>query len=105
MIVKFSHNWNNKLNCKVFTTIRSFSENKLNYYQSAIGKEFSVELNGKHFCRAKLLIVEHMQLDEIPDALKCMDTGLSSHIEAFELFRKFGIESYQRALILTFMRF
>lgn len=40
--IRFSYNWNNKLNCKAFTTIRLHSPER--YF---LGAKFNVYLNGK----------------------------------------------------------
>lgn len=37
--IKFSHNWNNKLRQRIFTTIRSWNEGKEAYYDDAIGHD------------------------------------------------------------------
>ena len=38
MEIKFSHNWNNKLSGKVFTTIRNSNVDKFVWYDRQIGE-------------------------------------------------------------------
>lgn len=99
--IKFSHNWNEKLNQKIFTTIRRFTEKKLEYYERNLQKRFDVMLNDKKYGEARLITVQIIKFGDIPYGLKAVDTG-----EEFpnDIFRKFGIGSETEVLILTFKK-
>ena len=43
--IKFSHNWNNKLDGVIFTTIRRSTPRKNDYYIGCQGEVFDVQLN------------------------------------------------------------
>ncbi len=101
--IKFSHNWNNKLENSIFTTIRSQSSDKEEYYKGLIGDEFEVLLNGKLYCKAVLQCVEGALLGEFTNGLLMSDTGMPI-IDAMELFAKFGLSPSDPALLLTFER-
>ena len=99
--IKFSHNWNGKLNNDYFTTIRSYNERKFEYYGEKVGEVFTVLLEEKECCKAKLMFVEARDIDDICEALLITDTGTTDYMK---VFRKFGIEGYEKVLILTFRR-
>jgi len=102
--IRFSKNWNNKLNQKYFTTIRKYSKSRLTYYLNRENKIFDVMLNGKKVCEAKLISAEAMQFIDLPDAFLMVDTGLPLN-EAIELFKKMGIETVtDSVIILTFRK-
>lgn len=101
--IKFSHNWNNKLNNEYFTTIRStgYDDKKFDYYSEKVGEVFSVILKGKEICKAELIFVEARDIDDICEALLIIDTGTQNYMD---VFRRFGIEGYEDVIILTFRR-
>ncbi len=101
--IKFSHNWNGKLDFAVFTTIRTWTQNKEDYYNSLIAHRFEVLLKGKKKCIAELQEVEVMEFSDIPSALIMYDTGLPMN-EAGEVFAQFGLIALpnHKAIILTF---
>ena len=100
-VIRFSHNWNNKLDNPIFTTIRSSNEAKLKYYKEAIGYGFDVFLKKKKYCYAELQQVEEYLFDDIPEGLLMTDTGMEFS-DMQQLFANFGIESGDKVLILTF---
>lgn len=102
--IPFVHNWNQKLDSSVFTTIRKSTPDKMNYYYDCLGKEFSVLLSKKEKCKAKLLDMVTIKLKDIPDYVLCTDTGCASIVEAKEVFIKFGIKNEDECLILLFAR-
>ena len=104
-VIKFSKNWNNKLECDVFTTIRDWSLEKQDYYLSNLTKIFDVELNGKKKCEAKLIYVDcSAVLGRLSTAVLAMDTGLVEPQKIYELFKGFGIGLEDRVLLLIFER-
>ena len=84
--IKFTHNWNNKLSCKFFTTIRKFSKEKKEYYRKYYNATFDVLLNDKKVCEAKLVDINVIEF----------------HLQ--DVFIKFGIKNETKVLLLTFMR-
>jgi len=100
-VIRFSHNWNNKLDNLIFTTIRNSNEAKLKYYKEAIGYGFDVFLKKKKYCYAELQQVEEYLFDDIPEGLLMTDTGMQFS-EMQQLFADFGIEYGDKVLILTF---
>ena len=116
--IKFSHNWNMKLNNNIFTTIRKSTKEKEEYYDNQIGNEFEVVLvrdindirPDRTMGTAILIDVEEVRFSEIPLGLLYLDTGLTGfddinkEYEVKKLFRKFGIEAMTKVLILTFKR-
>ena len=69
--IEFSQNWNNKLLCDVFTTIRPF------YKKYSIDEVFDVRIGERFFCYAKILKSENKTLKEIiSSGVYLTDTGL-----------------------------
>jgi len=99
--IKFSKNWNNKLNQEYFTTIRKFSKDKYNYYLMKMGDVFDVVLANKKIGKAKLVLLETYKFKELSHALVMVDTGMMFY-EAEDVFRKFGIEDEDKVIVLTF---
>lgn len=71
-IIKFSYNWNNKLNCKAFTTLRLHNQTKYR-----VGKLFEIELNGKPMGKAILQEVRTASLKHLNEFVCFIDTGYS----------------------------
>jgi hypothetical protein len=97
--IKFQHNWNNKLGCDYFTTIRRFTPDKLEYYKTAVDDEFDVLLNGVSKGHAKLMGWRKSILSDIAPELLICDTGSP---KAFDVFRKFGLTLSSEVLVLLF---
>lgn len=98
-VIKFSHNWNSKLDQQYFTTIRRYSDSKWDYYTGCVDELFEVLLEGNKKSDAKLINVERYVFDELPEGLKVVDTGQQRNKE---IFRKFGILDRTHVLVLTF---
>ena len=70
--IEFSKNWNNKLLCDIFTTIRPAHKS----YN--IGIDFDIRIGVTHFCYAKVLKSEIKTLKEIiSSGAHFFDTGLN----------------------------
>lgn len=70
--IEFSKNWNSKLLCDVFSTIRP------SYKKYDIGEDFDIRIGEKFFCYAKVLKSENRTLKEIiSSGAHLVDTGLS----------------------------
>lgn len=100
--IKFSSNWNAKLGSPIFTTLRKFTQEKLDYYRAQKDQLFDVILDGTKINEATLLQVRRVEMDDLLDALLMLDTGLPSRQEALKLFASFGIQPFDYAILLIF---
>lgn len=97
--IKFQHNWNGKLDQKIFTTIRKATEDKLKYYADNVGQCFEVYLNEQQVGVAELISVELSEYVDLPWGFLAVDTGTK---DFDEVFQKFGLTGSTKAIILTF---
>lgn len=79
--IDFSHNWNNKLQNKAFTTIRLWNEKK--YVE---GRDYAIYLNGFSRGFARLLSIKRLKLQQINEHIARLDTGYSA-VECREVLR------------------
>jgi len=86
--IRFSRNWNNKLNSSFFSTIRLAQPVNLRYYLDKEGHVFNVLLKNKVLGTARLISVREVRLSEIPDELLILDTGLPPE-KAIEIINGF----------------
>lgn len=68
--LNFSTNWNNKLYCKCFTTVRLYNSKR--YYK---GAEFEVFIQNKSLGKARVKGVRMIYLDELDNYITMLDTG------------------------------
>lgn len=101
--VKFSKDWNSKLSCLFFTTIRKYTLEKLDYYKKNLGFQFEVLEKGKDPFRAQLVRVRRVDADDIPDEIIMTDTGLPAE-EGRKVLKSFGCGPADMAILLTFRR-
>ena len=80
--LEFSTNWNNKLECKCFTTIRIYNLSK--HFK---GNQFEVFLQRKFKTKAVVLGTILTTLEKLSDYVCYLDTGYS-RAETLEIFRK-----------------
>jgi hypothetical protein len=78
----FSYNWNNKLRCRTFTTIRL--KNGKKYYPGAC---FEVCLQGYPKGKAKVVDVKTMKLKDISNWIAYLDTGYTA-LETMDIIKK-----------------
>ena len=71
--LKFGHNWNNKLNCDCFTTLRL--HNPKRYFVGAVK---NIKLNEVFKGKATILCVVRFRLDQISEHVARLDTGYSA---------------------------
>jgi len=103
--LSFSHNWNNKLECDIYTTFRGFKEDRYQYRVSNTGKIHDVFLKRKHYHQATLRYVTHFeQLAQVDVTLLRLDTGLVEFRDIVELFRRFGIEPEDPVMMLVMIK-
>lgn len=79
-ILKFSYNWNNKLDCKGFTTLRLSNRFKPD-------QEYRIMLKGVRVCDARVVDVKRFLLHEINDWIAYIDTGYDAN-ECKEIIKK-----------------
>ena len=80
--IEFSTNWNNKLDCKCFTTIRIYNPTK--HFQ---GNKFEVFLQKKFKAKAEVLTVGVVKIEQLSDYICYLDTGYS-RTETIEILYK-----------------
>ena len=79
--IKFSQNWNNKLDCNFFTTIRLFSKK----YQ--VNETYEIDLNNEIKCKAIAIDVRPIKVDSLNDFICYLDTGYNKE-ETIAMFQK-----------------
>ncbi len=106
--IKFSLLWD-KLNDPEFTTIRSWNNEKEEYYRNHIGEEFSVlkvknqySVRPEHMiCHAFLLDVKRMKTKDIDNATLVKDVSLNGQPSADWIIK---IMKNETVLLLTFSK-
>lgn len=74
--IVFSYNWNNKLNCKAYTTFCLYNGK----YQ--IGKTYQIFLKDQHLYNAVIEDIKVLKLDQVNSFIAYIDTGYS--VEEFK---------------------
>lgn len=82
--INFDKNWNNKLDCNYFTTIRDIS--KLDKYMQLEHRNVTILLNNKFHCKAKIISVRTCPFDKLPVNIKLLDTGNVNYDDIFNKF-------------------
>jgi hypothetical protein len=90
--IPFTTNWNNKLDCKAFTTIRIRNDEKYK-----IGHKYCITLNKLPQFVAEIVSITHFQLNSITPAMSYLDTGYGTEetkkiIE--KMYKKYNIAVY-----------
>ena len=75
--IKFSQNWNNKLDGVYFTTVRLYTKEKAEYYYELFSNKENVAilLNEKVSCIAKIVDMNVVLLKDIPPSVMMIDVG------------------------------
>jgi uncharacterized protein YqfB (UPF0267 family) len=81
-IINYSYNWNKKLDCQAFTTIRLRQDKK---YQ--VGTTYQVQLNNKALCWVKIIAIKHFKLIHLNDFMAFIDTGYNCQ-ETIKIIQK-----------------
>jgi hypothetical protein len=102
--IKFIHNWNDKLNHNIFTTIRKYTNEKYIYYNKNLATNFEVLINNNKIGEASLIDIDVSIFKSIPFGLLHTDTGIINNYEIQDLFKKFGINENNKVMILTFKK-
>lgn len=80
--IKFSKNWNNKLDCEYFTTIRP----RKDYYK--VFEQYEIQLNGSTKGIAELLCIEQLRFSDINNRVAFLDVGMNAK-DLRDLMRQF----------------
>ncbi len=70
--ISFFYNWNNKLHCKAFTTLRLHNPNK---YQ--VGQQYQIVLNKKPLGTGTVRQIKNLTLATLNEFIAQIDTGYS----------------------------
>lgn len=96
----FTYNWNNKLDCTGFTTIRVNGNYK-------VGEIVQVKLNGKPYKRAEIIDKRSFLLHQLTEGTAMIDTGYGK-IETINIFQKMyknkGLDFTKRPIYLYILR-
>lgn len=79
-IINFSYNWNNKLNCKSFTTLRLS-------HKYSTGDKVEITLKNKFHCNAEIIDIKRFHLENINNYVAYLDTGYDE-IECQNILKK-----------------
>ena len=107
--IRFNTNWNNKLNCNSFSTIRLSSPNK--YKEGEIYNILLVDKSGKatkNFGFAKLLSINEFLLDNITPAMCLLDTSYNKpeFIKMFQtMYKNYRIDFSKKKLMFLVLQF
>lgn len=71
--LKFTYNWNNKLHCRAFTTIRLF-----NPYQHIPGNRCNLFLKDETIGAGTIGAVNRFKLNSLTETMAWIDTGYSA---------------------------
>lgn len=83
MTINFSSNWNNKLDCQAFTSIRLHDARKY-----AVGFQYQILLKDKHHCHAKCMELKTFKLSALTNFMAYIDTGYNK-FAAQKIFKNF----------------
>lgn len=67
--IKFSSNWNNKLDCQVFPTFRVKSK------KFQVGNIYRIWQGKTYKGRARIMAINVIKLDQVSDTIALLDTG------------------------------
>jgi hypothetical protein len=94
-ILKFSTNWNNKLDCKSFTTLRLSSK----YYQ---GQRLVIQYQ-KKCCLAKIIDARSIRCSQINLFVAKLDTGYNVAETLDILGKMYKFDPYKEDKLLNFL--
>ena len=71
-VISFSFNWNKKLDCDAFTTIRLYQPEKY-----IVGKRYKIQLKKEKQFKAVIIDVKKFMLKDLSNFIAYLDTGYS----------------------------
>ena len=107
--IRFNTNWNNKLNCNSFSTIRLSSPNK--YKEGEIYNILQVDKSGKaikNYGFARLLSINEFLLDNITPAMCLLDTNYdkADFTKMFlTMYKNYKIDFSKKKLMFLVLQF
>ena len=101
-VIDFDENYNKKLDCQVFTTIRGATQEEEEHFMSLFGKIFDIHLRGEIYCKAKLVEESVYPFERLPLPFLYLDTGLTVMGDVSRLFKRFGVGMGDNAIVLVF---
>ena len=81
-VIKFSYNWNNKICCKCFTTLRIEDNQKY-----IIGNKYKITLKEKYIKSVEIIDIRCFKINNIGDYIGYLDTGYSG-VETIAIIKK-----------------
>jgi hypothetical protein len=98
--ISFSTNWNNKLNCQAFTTLRIRNDRKY-----TVGNHYELYLQKKFLALGFCVAIKHFTIDKLNDFIAYIDTGYDKQ-EVIEILRKMypNINIYQKEFSLILLK-
>jgi hypothetical protein len=102
--ISFSRNWNEKLCCKIFPTVRKRTDDKLDFYGENLGKLFDVFLEQRKIFSAFLIAMKSFRLRDVPLEFLFLDTGCDNRDAVFAIFENYGIQPDDEVLLLFFKK-
>jgi len=94
--IQFYKDWNRKLGCDVFSTIRRCIGLE-DYYGDKIGSIFNVIANDKVLFPARLVSANLMPFSAIPPEVIMLDTGRADPTESLAIFESFYGKGFSKA--------
>ena len=101
-VVLFDENWNKKLDCDVFTTIRKANPYNVKFYQDNHKNVFDVVLQGLVYKTARLQCIRRIPYQDIQKEVICCDVGFVQNLKIKQIFNAFNIDTGVDVLVLTF---
>jgi hypothetical protein len=99
--LRFAENFNNKLSCRIFTTFRAFTCEKLDFHSANLGAVYDIFLHAELFTEARLVGIRYTRLSDVPELLLMLDTGQSEYDDALAVFAKLDIKPSDDVLWLV----
>ena len=94
--IQFYKDWNRKLGCDVFSTIRR-CKGMDDYYGEHIGSVFNVVANDKVLFPARLVSANLVPFSSIPPEIIMLDTGRADPVESLAIFEAFYGKGFDKA--------
>lgn len=95
--LNFSYNWNNKLHCKYFTTLR------LRQGKYQVGDQYEIMLKDKFMGIGEIMAIKHLYINDINEYIAGLDTGypVEDTIKIIRtMYKKVDLSVQQLSLIL-----
>lgn len=96
MKLNFYKNWNNKLGCDYFPSIRLAKE------KYKIGEIYEVWLSNKFLGKCELISKKHMYFNEMTEEMALIDSGMKKNELATYLTGLYGNLSTKKLLFMVF---